>query len=71
MNWEDLNFNKSYNGMAAYAQSKLSNILHAKELAERLKDTNISTYALHPGKIDDLFLYLPCAQIKSLHFPFS
>ena len=33
MNWDDLNWNKSYDDMKAYAQSKLSNVLHAKELA--------------------------------------
>ena len=52
MNWEDLNWEKSYDKNRAYAQSKLANVLHAKELARRLKDEGISVYSLHPGVID-------------------
>ncbi|XP_032071149.1 dehydrogenase/reductase SDR family member 13-like isoform X4 [Thamnophis elegans] len=32
-----------------YASSKLANILHARELANRLEGTNVSCYAVHPG----------------------
>lgn len=51
MNWDDLNWEKSFNSSQAYAQSKLANILHAKELAKRLANTGISVYVLHPGVI--------------------
>ena len=34
-----------------YGQSKLANLLHAKELAKRLNNTGISVYVLHPGVI--------------------
>ena len=44
MNWEDLNWEKSYDKNKAYAQSKLANVLHAKELARRLEDTGILVY---------------------------
>ena len=44
MNWDDLNWEKSYDKNKAYAQSKLANVLHAKELAKRLEDTGISVY---------------------------
>ena len=37
MNWSDLNWEKSYSPIRAYAQSKLANILFTKELANRLK----------------------------------
>lgn len=37
--------------MSAYSLSKLMNILHAKELARRLADTHVTTYALHPGAV--------------------
>lgn len=37
--------------LAYYAQSKLMNVLHAKELARRLEGTNVTTYALHPGVV--------------------
>ncbi|KAG8378809.1 hypothetical protein BUALT_Bualt07G0023500 [Buddleja alternifolia] len=42
---------KRYNGTRAYAQSKLANILHAKELARQLKarKANVTINAVHPG----------------------
>ncbi|KAK4394788.1 Short-chain dehydrogenase, chloroplastic [Sesamum angolense] len=42
---------KSYNGTRSYAQSKLANILHAKELARQLKarKANVTINAVHPG----------------------
>ncbi|KAI3464124.1 hypothetical protein Pfo_020787 [Paulownia fortunei] len=44
---------KSYNGTYAYAQSKLANIMHAKELARQLKarKSNVTINAVHPGII--------------------
>jgi retinol dehydrogenase-12 len=38
-------------GFAAYAVTKLMNVLHAKELARRLAGTAVTTYALHPGGV--------------------
>lgn len=38
-------------GMDEYGVSKLCNVLHAKELVERLKDTKVTTYSLHPGVV--------------------
>ncbi|CAK8566739.1 unnamed protein product [Lathyrus sativus] len=42
---------KNYNGTRAYAQSKLANILHAKEIARQLKARNarVTMNAVHPG----------------------
>ncbi|KAI3454453.1 hypothetical protein Pfo_011116 [Paulownia fortunei] len=42
---------KNYNGTRAYAQSKLANILHARELARQLKarKANVTINAVHPG----------------------
>lgn len=40
---------KRYSPLAAYGQSKLANILFAKELARRYP--HISSYALHPGVV--------------------
>ncbi|KAF3437481.1 hypothetical protein FNV43_RR20234 [Rhamnella rubrinervis] len=42
---------KNYNGTRAYAQSKLANILHAKELSRQLKARNarVTINAVHPG----------------------
>ncbi|KAM0069917.1 putative oxidoreductase [Helianthus debilis subsp. tardiflorus] len=51
--FDKLNDEKSYNSYYAYGQSKLANILHAKELARRLKEegAGITINALHPGVI--------------------
>ncbi|KAK4834229.1 hypothetical protein QYF36_019331 [Acer negundo] len=49
-----------YSIFGAYGQSKLANILHANELAKRLKEDNVNITAnsLHPGVIDtNLFRY--------------
>lgn len=55
INFEDLNWEKKpYSPMRAYGQSKLANVLFAKELAERLKEndiTHVTAYTLHPGAI--------------------
>ena len=34
----------------AYGQSKLANVMFARELAERLKGTNVTVTSCHPGK---------------------
>lgn len=49
IHWDDLNFEKSYNELDAYYQSKLANVLHGKELARRLVGTGITVYVVHPG----------------------
>jgi retinol dehydrogenase-12 len=38
-------------GFKDYAFTKLMNILHAKELARRVADSRVTTYALHPGAV--------------------
>ncbi|KAK9891064.1 hypothetical protein WA026_013390 [Henosepilachna vigintioctopunctata] len=49
---DDLNSDKNYDKAAAYAQSKLANILFTRELAKRLKDTGVTVNAVHPGIVD-------------------
>jgi WW domain-containing oxidoreductase len=51
--FDKLNDEKCYNSFYAYGQSKLANILHAKELTRRFKEegANITANALHPGVI--------------------
>ncbi|XP_042499075.1 short-chain dehydrogenase TIC 32 B, chloroplastic-like [Macadamia integrifolia] len=41
----------NYNGTRAYAQTKLANILHAKEIARQFKEMNarVTINAVHPG----------------------
>ena len=52
INFEDINYDTDFNTMKAYGISKLANVLHAKELANRLNNTGISVYVLHPGMQD-------------------
>ena len=40
---------RAYDGWAAYAQSKLANLLHAKSLAARVGDKGITAVSVHPG----------------------
>ncbi|KAG6493245.1 hypothetical protein ZIOFF_048222 [Zingiber officinale] len=51
--FDKINDKKSYNDKLAYGQSKLANILHATELARRLKEegANVTANAVHPGLI--------------------
>lgn len=53
MNWNDLhyqNYPGTYKPFLSYGQSKLANILHAKELSRRVQKDGISVFSLHPGK---------------------
>jgi NAD(P)-dependent dehydrogenase (short-subunit alcohol dehydrogenase family) len=47
----DLNSEHGFSGYAAYASSKLMNILFTLELAERLKGTKVTANCLHPGVV--------------------
>lgn len=49
MNFADLEGRQRYAGWPAYAQSKLANLLFTYELADRLRDADVSVNALHPG----------------------
>jgi len=55
--FDKLNDPTRYQSKMAYGQSKLANILHAKELARRLKEegANVTVNALHPGVISTNF----------------
>jgi retinol dehydrogenase 12 len=55
INFEDIQFQKGYNGMKAYSQSKLANILFTYELARKLEGTKVTVNALHPGFVDTGF----------------
>ena len=50
IHFDDLHFDqRKYDGWKAYAQSKLANVLHAKELANRLEGSGVIAVSLHPG----------------------
>ncbi|KAE8729947.1 Short-chain dehydrogenase TIC 32 [Hibiscus syriacus] len=51
--FDKINDQSGYSSFAAYGQSKLANVLHANELARRLKEdgADITANSLHPGTI--------------------
>ena len=50
IDFDDLHFERRpYDGWAAYAQSKLANLLHAKSLAARVGAKGITAVSVHPG----------------------
>ena len=52
VNWDDVHYQKksgTYKPFLSYGQSKLANILHAKELSRRVEKDGIRVYSLHPG----------------------
>lgn len=51
LNFDDLYMTKSYRGYNMYERTKLCNVLFTMELAERLKGTNVTVNALHPGVV--------------------
>lgn len=53
---DDLSLERGYTGYAAYAQSKLANVMHALDLAARHDPAVISAYSLHPGVISTKLL---------------
>ncbi|KAM3860501.1 retinol dehydrogenase 12-like [Diretmus argenteus] len=59
INLEDINSEKGYEKKAAYSQSKLANVLFTRSLANKLKDTGVTAYSLHPGVVQtDLWRHL-------------
>ncbi|NWQ91211.1 DHR13 reductase, partial [Burhinus bistriatus] len=52
-----------------YCDSKLANVLHARELATRLQGTQVTCYAVHPGFVNtELFRHMPL-WLKPLFLP--
>ncbi|GFP91362.1 short-chain dehydrogenase tic 32 chloroplastic [Phtheirospermum japonicum] len=59
--FDRINDREGYSRRAAYGQSKLANVLHANELARRLKEdgADVTSNSLHPGVIvTNLFRHL-------------
>ena len=51
IDFDDLMFERDYNFFSAYARSKLAQVLFAVELAERLRDRDVTVTALHPATL--------------------
>ena len=50
VNLDDLNWKtRPYSAMDAYGEAKVASVLYAKELAERLEGTGVTTASVHPG----------------------
>jgi len=56
LDFENLQGEKNYNGIQAYALSKLGNIYMTLELAERLVGSGVTANCLHPGGVDTKML---------------
>ena len=55
INFDDLQFEKGYQGLTAYGQSKLANVLFTYELARKLEGSKVTANALHPGFVNTGF----------------
>lgn len=51
IDFDDLEGERRYRGMAIYGRSKLANILFTRELARRLAGTSVTVNAVHPGAV--------------------
>lgn len=51
INFDDLQSERWYEGVRAYSNSKLANILFSNELARRLQGTGVTSNAVHPGAV--------------------
>ena len=50
LNFDDLDWKaRKYDAFAAYAEAKVANVLYARELADRLQGTGVTTASIHPG----------------------
>jgi NAD(P)-dependent dehydrogenase (short-subunit alcohol dehydrogenase family) len=54
----DVMLERGYDGMRAYSQSKLAQIMFTFELAERLQGTDVTVNALHPASLMDTKMVL-------------
>ncbi|XP_042203138.1 retinol dehydrogenase 12-like [Homarus americanus] len=49
--FDDWDYKKGYDRVQAYANSKLANVLFTRQLAQKVKETNIQVFAVHPGAV--------------------
>jgi len=51
IHFDDLMLKGSWTGYAAYAQSKLAQVMHAMTLSDRHEPSKLLAYSLHPGVV--------------------
>ncbi len=49
VNFADIHSKQQYNGVAAYLQSKVADVMFTYDLAEQLKNSRVTVNAVHPG----------------------
>ena len=60
IHFDDLNYHRrAFDSWEAYAQSKLANLLHARELGRRLAGTGVTTASVNPGFVRTNLLKIP------------
>lgn len=70
INKNDLNSEKSYNKYKAYFQSKLANVLFARELSKMLEGTGVTVNSVHPGVVQtELMRYQSI--VSKIIYPFQ
>ena len=55
LDFDDLQYTRLYNGVFAYARSKLCNVLFTRELARRWAGTGVTANCFHPGFVRTRF----------------
>ena len=58
IDFDDVMLERDYDPMRSYSQSKLAQIMHAFELAERVPPAELTTAALHPATLMDTKMVL-------------
>jgi NAD(P)-dependent dehydrogenase (short-subunit alcohol dehydrogenase family) len=53
LDFDDLEFERGWEGYPAYAKSKLAQVMFTIDLAERLADRDVSVNAIHPATLMD------------------
>lgn len=60
IHFDDLNYlSRPFDSWEAYAQSKLANLLHARELARRLAGTGVTSASVNPGFVRTNLMSIP------------
>jgi NAD(P)-dependent dehydrogenase (short-subunit alcohol dehydrogenase family) len=67
IHFDDPQLERSWTGYAAYAQSKLAQVMHAMTLADRHEPSKLLAYSLHPGVVGTKLLRQGFGPIAGIH----